>query len=630
MTIKDIAKLAGVSPSTISKIMNNKDDNIRKETREKVLQIVKEYNYTPYSSINNNLLLAKKRVIGILLNNNSYILKGIIDIAQQNHYTVIVYYSNNNQEQELKNITALISHNIDAVIWNPISEKSLVYESYFKNKNIFCLITGLKKNNNKTFIDFSYELFGYTLTQKLIEYRHKNIACILNPENKEFLIGYKKSLFENNLKFKEEFIFYNINDVIIKKIKNYNITGIIFNDYSTALTFYKSICLLSYNIPHDISILTLKNDYDLNFENNISSYNISQYNLGKYICKKVIYTLEKSSKINLFNLNDITLSNTNSISFPLNSNNKKVVVIGSINTDTYLYFQKLPTIQKKVNITSKYYISPGGKGINQSIGIAKLGESVSLIGNVGNDIDADNIYKILNSYNIEKHGVKRSYNIDTGKAYIFVDENGESIINILSGANNLLLPQDIINNENLFKNAGYCLIQSEIPLDTVIKSFEIAHKYNVKIIFKPSSISYFPKKLYSLIDIIIPNQFELNELFPENESIENKAQKLLNYGTKNVIVTLGEKGCYVKNEELDIFFPSVKTKVIDTTGASDAFISALITYLMNGYKIEQAVKIAIYAASFSISHKGVISSLIDKETLENYIKLREPSLLNKL
>ena len=82
----------------------------------------------------------------------------------------------------------------------------------------------------------------------------------------------------------------------------------------------------------------------------------------------------------------------------------------------------------------------------------------------------------------------------------------------------------------------------------------MAHKYNTKIIFKPSAISYFPEELYSFIDIIIPNKNELNELFPQNISINEKAQKLLDLGVKIVIVTLGKNGCYVKTKIMKKLF----------------------------------------------------------------------------
>ena len=626
MTIKEIAKIAGVSPSTISKIMNNKDNNIKKETRERVLKVIKEYNYIPYSSTN-NIVLSSNRTIGVILNNNYHILEGIINTAQENHYTVIVYNSNNNLEQELKNITSLISYGASGIIWEPINKESLVYSTYFKEKNISYITIGSYNTNS---IKIPYEKLGHTLTKELISYGHKNIACILDSSNNDFLIGYKKCLFENNLEFKKEFIFQNIDKQVITKIKNYNITGVISENYYKALTFYRNMSLLHYDIPKECSIVSLKNDSDPIIESFISTYTVSLYDFGKHLCEKIISMLEKNIKIDFFLKNNIKLANRNTITSPSNSSNKKIVVIGSINIDTYLYFSQLPNPKQKINTTSKYYISAGGKGINQSIGISKLGEKVSLIGSVGDDTDSDTIYNILNIHNVEISGVKREHNTKTGKAYIFVDKKGESIISLLSGANSSLLSKNIIDNEYSFKSADYCLIQSEIPLETIIEACKMAHKYNTKIIFKPSAISYFPEELYSFIDIIIPNKNELNELFPQNISINEKAQKLLDLGVKIVIVTLGKNGCYVKTKNYEKTFPALKLKeIIDSTGASDAFISALVSYLINDYNLEKSIKIAMYAASFSLTQKGVISSLVDKETLENYIRIKEPTLLKK-
>ena len=76
------------------------------------------------------------------------------------------------------------------------------------------------------------------------------------------------------------------------------------------------------------------------------------------------------------------------------------------------------------------------KGINQAIGASRLGHRVTLIGNVGSDLDSDNIYRALNENGVETHGVKRCLQTDTGKAYIFVDSNGDSMIQFSQGKRN--------------------------------------------------------------------------------------------------------------------------------------------------------------------------------------------------
>lgn len=128
MNIKEIAHLAGVSTSTVSKIVNQKDESISSETRERVLKIVKEYNYTPYASATASP--AKTWILGILLRSSVSLdstLDGIIQTAQSNGYSTLVYNSYSDMEQELKNITSLCKNNVDGIIWEPVSKESLKY-----------------------------------------------------------------------------------------------------------------------------------------------------------------------------------------------------------------------------------------------------------------------------------------------------------------------------------------------------------------------------------------------------------------------------------------------------------------------------------------------------------------------
>ena len=138
MTIKEIASLAGVSISTVSKIVNNKDQNINPETRSRVLKIVKEYNYTPYGMVK-NISSAKTFLLGVLLRTASQtnlMLNGILQAAQEQGYNVLLLDSLNSTDTELKHITSLCKNNVDGVIWEPVDENSSQYEHYFAEQNI--------------------------------------------------------------------------------------------------------------------------------------------------------------------------------------------------------------------------------------------------------------------------------------------------------------------------------------------------------------------------------------------------------------------------------------------------------------------------------------------------------------
>ena len=141
---------------------------------------------------------------------------------------------------------------------------------------------------------------------------------------------------------------------------------------------------------------------------------------------------------------------------------------------------------------------------------------------------------------------------------------------------------------------------------------------NVKVILKPSSVEKMKDSLFQNIDYFIPNEKEVKQLIPGNTTIEEKADILLEKGVKNVIITLGHKGCYLKNAEYERYFPAADFYPLDTTGAADAFISALAVALSEGHEIIYAVGFATFAAGISITRQGVQPAMVDRKGLALY------------
>ena len=150
-----------------------------------------------------------------------------------------------------------------------------------------------------------------------------------------------------------------------------------------------------------------------------------------------------------------------------------------------------------------------------------------------------------------------------------------------------------------------------------------------------------------MTDILVPNLEEVIALVPgarnmildsdvqhdkhnkiHEGSLSKCADFFLNQGVKMVIITLGENGMYVKGNHICKLIHAPKVMTIDATGAADAFISALASYILYGYSTENAIRIASYAAALSVTREGVVPSLIDKNTLESYILRKEPDLIN--
>lgn len=630
MTIKEIANLAGVSISTVSKIVNNKDQNINPETRSRVLKIVKDYNYTPYGNAK-NISTAKSFLIGVLLKNGSetnLMLNGILYTAQKYGYSILLYDSGSSMEMELKHITSLCKNNVDGVIWEPVSEHSKEYEHYFMEQNIsFCYINGF--SDDSFYIDFAK--MGYILTQKLLDYKHTKIACLLKEKSLRsalVLEGFRKCLYENQIPYNETMELYISDKEYFSKIINYDISGIVSSHFASSLILYKQMERLHYHIPSDLSLVSLRDDVreGISFPN-ISCLKIPYLEFGHYICEELIRKCEKngSHSDHLF-ATPYVFNNEDSLEAPSFMRVKKLVVVGSVNLDITFNVDRLPQSGKTTTIL-KSTITAGGKGANQSVGAAKLHREVFLIGEIGNDADATFLFDTLERENVTTQGIHRDLNAHTGKAYIYIENSGESAITILAGANGNLSAERIRKRKYLFKNAGFCLLATEIPIDTIIEAAKIAKEYGAKNILKPATLKSIPEQLLSLTDIFIPNRKEAAALSPCCSSVEEQAEYFLKKGIEIVIITLGNQGCYLKTADTAQYFPAADFLPIDTTGGADAFISAFASYLSEGFSLEQSIRIASYAAGFCVSRQGVVPALVDRNTLETHISKLEPELL---
>lgn len=625
MTIKEIAQKAGVSISTVSKIMNHKDASISAETRERVLRIVKEFNYTPYSNTIANS--GKTFILGVLTCSceANRTLSGIISMAREMGYTVLVSESGGNEEAEYKGIHALCRHHADAVLWEPSGPESLRFAEVLDASGIPYLLFNTNSDSEASNINF--EQMGYDAAATLIQGQHRSIACLLSPgtRTEPFLSGYRRCLFDYGIPFQEQLVYHEVSETLLHNIASHSVTGIIISHFPEALRLYGSLSRLHCHVPSDVSVISLRNDTRENMSFPvISTITIPYFEFGRHLCRNLIGILEHDGEVVPFKT-AASLDNRFTIQLPFNQQAKQLTIVGSINIDNYLKVKELPVTGKTV-LTTNSSLYPGGKGINQSIGASRLGAHVTLIGAVGDDMDSNLIFSSLDEHSINTTSIRKSPGCATGKAYIFVQPDGESMISILSGANNTLSPQDVLYSERAFEHSRYCLMQTEVPQASLIQAGKLAKKHGNTTILKPSACSYLEPELLKYVDIIVPNLNEINILCP-GRTLSEQADFFLNTGIKAVIITLGEDGCYLKTTTQEARFPASSFTPVDNTGAGDAFICALAVYLQDGYSLASAIRIATYAAGFSISREGVTPALIDRHTLESYIMQKEPGLL---
>ena len=126
-----------------------------------------------------------------------------------------------------------------------------------------------------------------------------------------------------------------------------------------------------------------------------------------------------------------------------------------------------------------------------------------------------------------------------------------------------------------------------------------------KTIVKPSACSSMTREMLADIDIIIPNEDELFELCSKYyPSMEAQAASMLECGISAVIVTLRKKGCYVKTKDWEQYFSAADFSAVDKTGASDAFISALASYLLYGYDLKRLFELQHMLLDSAFQEKG--------------------------
>lgn len=288
----------------------------------------------------------------------------------------------------------------------------------------------------------------------------------------------------------------------------------------------------------------------------------------------------------------------------------RITVIGSANVDFVIHSDRIPKLGETL-VGKNFQIGAGGKGLNQAVAIAKLGGTVSFLGAVGQDANGEILLNTLEENHVPFIGIKDEI-ATTGCAIITVI-NGDNFILLNPGANALLSPEMIEANKDFIIQSDFCVLQLEIPTETVLKVCKIAHENNTKVVLNIAPYKTLPKELYSMVDYLIPNEHEAEALtgicVDSEENARKAIQSILELGVKNAVITLGDKGC-VYNIGKEIFFhPAIKVKAVDTTSAGDCFIGALITKLSEKQPLPAAIAFATKASAIAVSREGASKSI---------------------
>jgi len=303
-----------------------------------------------------------------------------------------------------------------------------------------------------------------------------------------------------------------------------------------------------------------------------------------------------------------------------------ISILGIFVADLCFFADEIPVPGKTV-LGKKYIIGPGGKGSNQAIAAARAGGDVSFVTKLGKDNYADMALKLYQEAGVNTQAVILDSELNTGAAGILINQKtGENAINVISGAAGTIDQKFIEDNLSIIKNSKIFLTQLETPLDASLYALKIAKENGCTTILNPAPARNLPEDCFKNIDFFTPNETEAS--FFINQSIESEkdcqiaAEVLLDKGVKNILITLGDKGCFFKNQEEEFLLPVKKLSVpvVDTTGAGDAFNGAFSVALSKNKNYKEAIEFANLVAGISVTREGAANSMPTIDEIEENIK----------
>lgn len=294
--------------------------------------------------------------------------------------------------------------------------------------------------------------------------------------------------------------------------------------------------------------------------------------------------------------------------------NGTVTVIGSFNIGLFARGARLPSPGETV-IGDRFWQGAGGKGSNQAIAASRLGASTHLVARIGSDAYGRFALDTYRRYHIATSLIGVEPDMHSGISIILVDENGRNLISVVPGANFLLSEEDIDRAAAAIQASGIVGFQLENRLEVVAYGIRKAHSLGVPVLLDPAPAVPLPEDLYSLIDVIKPNETEAGILtgiaVDGLDSAARAGRRLIELGVRTAILTLGEHGALLVTGEGARHFPAPRVDAVDTTGAGDVFSGALMAGLARGAPLERTIAFANNAASLSVTRLGVVESMPD-------------------
>lgn len=273
----------------------------------------------------------------------------------------------------------------------------------------------------------------------------------------------------------------------------------------------------------------------------------------------------------------------------------------------------------------------GGSPSNIAMNVKKLGINSLVASAIGKDVLGTLLMDHLHMAHIDTHCIQ---DVDYSTSMVLINKSKGTPTPIFyreadyQFTYNSVIEQALLNSKIMHFS---CWPISKQPMRKAIeKALDIANKNNILIGFDPNyhpmiweknenGIKYI-KNIISKVDIVKPSEDDAERLFGK-DTYENQIKKFLELGAKLVIMTLGKEGAIVSNGKETIRFTTLATKVVDTTGAGDAFWSGFYSALVKGQTVREALEIGFAVSAFKLQHTGAVVDLPKLEEIKKQYHL---------
>ncbi len=307
----------------------------------------------------------------------------------------------------------------------------------------------------------------------------------------------------------------------------------------------------------------------------------------------------------------------------MDADRPEICVVGSFAVGITIRAPHFPVAGETLRGTD-FNLGPGGKGSNQAVGTARLGAASHLVAKIGTDVFAEIGVDLYQKEGVGTEFLYRTGARPTGVGVITLNQSGENHIVLDMGANELLAPEDVDTAESLLSRSRVVMTVLEIRQETAARAMQLGRRHGAITILNPAPAEKLDPAVFPFVDVLTPNESELrilSGLRPDDPAdTVQLAQGLRRQGVKNIVITRGSRGALVIDAAGQVeMIDSVPVEVVDTTGAGDAFNSALAVAMAEGKSLGEAVRFAMVAGALACTRLGVIPSLPRRTEIDRFI-----------